>query len=224
MTEQQDKNELEAKLQQARLEVSELKKTLNELSAEKEELFQKKKSIRDQIKKIIDDVKNFKIKRNTLTTGVKALKDDRDRKNREINDKIEEIKKLKEEYKNLCKKHNVDRFPREKESEIKKLEFALETQVMSFEKEQKLMKEIKALKKERDELKEVKNLWDRTKALSKEIDSLKSESNKIHKQVQQIANESQQQHESLITESKKIADLKAQEEEIFKKFLEKKNE
>jgi len=47
----------------------------------------------------------------------------------------------------------------------------------------------------------------------------KKESNAVHKQVQDIAKESQALHESVISESKNVDSLKAKEEEAFSRFI-----
>jgi len=108
--------------------------------------------------------------------------------------------------------------PFEIKKEIKKLEYKMETEVRSFDKEKEIMKVIKGLKKKYDEAKEVNEVHGRIDQLSREIDESKKNADEVHKRVQNDAKTSQEHHEHLIKLSKEIDEFKKQEEEVFKKI------
>ena len=70
--------ELLEELNVKRKEISELKEGLNKLNDEKEEWFRKKEELFSKIKAGINQIKDFKVKRDSLTNEVKALKPKRD--------------------------------------------------------------------------------------------------------------------------------------------------
>ena len=208
MLSEDETKELIEQLTKAKDEVRALKDKLNSINKHKENWYNKKNDINKQISDKIGGVRGAKHKRNDLTSQVKELKNQRNDLNKQINDRISEIKKLKDDYKAACEKHHVQGDPSLLKKQIDGMEFKLETEQMSFDKEQKLRKEIKKIQKQYSEMKEVTTIWESAKNKSKEIDKLKKEANRIHKQVQEMAQLSQGHHEELIGESKEIDDLK----------------
>src|SRR3989338_1804731 len=129
----QEKNELFGRLDKIKKEVTALRDSLNELDQQKESWFQKKEEYGKKIRHLIIQVKE---KRNSI--------------NKKIKDSISEIKNLNEEKSSLTKKRSVNIYPSKIKAEIDRLEVKLETEAMSFEKEQGIVKGIKLLKKKFD--------------------------------------------------------------------------
>ncbi|MGV8162979.1 MAG: coiled-coil protein [Candidatus Nanoarchaeia archaeon] len=216
-------------MKHAREEVSSLKDKLTELNTEKEAWFSKKAEISESIKKNIVLIKELKDKRNEYTNKVKELKKERDVMNSEITTNIKKIVTEKKDA-GITKESYSDN-PRDRrkspsriKAEMDKLEFRLETQPMSFDKEQKIRKEIRDMKKEYDELKGKNKLSDEVKVMSSQTNSLKKKANTVHKEIQKYAKESQDAHEALIAKSNEVDELKKKEEEAYNKFLELKTE
>lgn len=212
------KEVIKEQLSSANEEINNLKAQLDEVNNKKEAVFQKKQSVGSQIATKIKSVSEFKVKRNELTQKVLDLKKKRDELNKQINERVQEIKKLVGD-KPLPKRRGKDN-PNLLLKEIEKLEYRLETQPMGFQAEQKINKQIRDIRKKYDEqMKQFQGMED-VMQKSKEIDKLKREANDLHAQVTRMANDSQKHHELLIEYSKDIDNLKKEEEELYKTFLE----
>jgi uncharacterized coiled-coil DUF342 family protein len=215
---------------QARDDVTALKDRLAAINAEKESWFSKKAEISEQIKKNIAEIKELKDKRNKFTNQVKDLKKERDTLNSEITTNIKKIVSEKKDAGVPIQKEehgfHGKRGPSfsKLKTEIEALEYRLETQPMSFDKEQKIRKEIKGMKKELDEMKSKSKVSDELKAVSSETNTLKKKANTFHKDIQKMAKESQDAHELLIIKSNEVDELKKKEEEAYQKFIELKTE
>ena len=196
-------------------EVSELRKKLNELDSHKEKWFKEKEKVQNEITKLISNVKELKKERDSLTQKVKSSKKERQELNKKINEQISKVKELGKDVPTINKYENPSRI----KEEIKKLEYSIETQAISFEKERKIMKEIKEKKKKLKEIeKRFSEQGDYLKT-SKEIDELKKNANNFHKEITKNANTSQEKHEEILKISKQIDELKKEEEEHHKKFI-----
>jgi uncharacterized coiled-coil DUF342 family protein len=167
-------------------EIANLRKKLGELNAQKEELFAKRNDIGRQISSLIKEVKGVRGARDALTGAVKLSKEEREGK-----PPVEDPRFLKQQ--------------------MERLNFKIETDVMSFDKEKQLMKVIKDLKKKIDEAEKNFVVIKRIRTLSRDIDGLRSIADQAHGKVQEAAKESQSKHESMVTTSHRIDELKAQE-------------
>jgi uncharacterized coiled-coil DUF342 family protein len=194
------------------------------LDDQKEALFHQRSPLSKEISQRIQAVKQLKHERDQLTAEVKKQKENRRGLNELIRQKIEQVKKLHEEKKHLAAKLGLKENPGHIKMQIDRLEQRIETDVMSFAKEQVLMKEIKDLKKRYEASRKTSTLWDQGHALSAEIDELKRQADAIHQEIQQKAQQSQEKHERLLEESKKIDELKKRQEELDAQIAAKKGE
>lgn len=212
--------ELVGELDKHRVEVSNLRNHLNEFDKEKESWFGKKEELYKKIKESIRIIKDSKAKRDNLTKEVKDLKPKRDGINKEIASKSAELDKLKKERDFISKSLGIRGSPSGIKEQIEKLEFKIETDTVSFEKEKELMKKINELKKEYGRL---SVLEESNKKIREALDILrrmKKEANDAHRLVQEKAKQSQSLHEEILKMSAEIDRMKAEEEEAFRKFSE----
>jgi len=212
---------LQENLDSVKKEVNNIRNSLNEINAQKESWFAKKEEIGKKIRELIGKVKDAKAKRNELTNSVRAEKEKRQQLNVAIVAKIDELKKIKEQKVEVSSKAkerpmNLGQIKKM----ISEIERKVETEVMSFEKETVLMKRIRELRRQRDELLAMGEVNESRHGISKDIDVLKKEANSVHRDLQTKADESQQHHEKVITVSKEIDALKAEEDDAYKKFFE----
>ena len=212
--------ELVEELNRHRAEVSKLKNSLNGLDREKESWFRKKEEISSKIRAGIQKIKDSKAKRDALTNEIKGLKPKRDGLNREVKPKSEELEILKKERDIASKKLDIRDSPSRIKQQMEKLEFKIETDTVSFEKEKELMKKIKGLKKDYYRISIIR---DSNKNVRKVLDAVRKsrkDANEVHNQIQEKAKQSQILHEGIIRLSKEIDALKAEENDAFKKFSE----
>ena len=212
-----DENEVKVlldDLKKTESEVIELKKKLTQINKRKDDLFSKKDGVSGDIRARINELSESKVKRNQLTNDVKSKKKLRDELNAKINSEVALIKKMKDEYEAVKQKLGLKEDPKDLGRQIEQLEYKMQTEPMSFDKEQKMGKMIKELKKT---YKAGKDLIDKATAVrnkSKEIDQLKKEANAVHREIQEGAAQSQSHHEALIEKYKSIDEIRKNEEGI----------
>lgn len=204
-------------------EAEKLKEEANRLNEEKERLFSEKEKYSKTIRDNIQQIKELKNKRDELTSSVQENKKKRSEIDEKINKILEDLKKFKAERDKVYEKHNLSGNPDTIQGQINKLEKKIETEVMSFDNEKKLMKKIKSLKSQLDDFGVVTGINDKIKEKNKELKVLRKENRDLTKKIKDEAALSQVQHNKMLEKSKEIDELKPKEEEYFNKFSEVKN-
>ena len=215
----QTKKELFAELDKLKGNVNSLRRDLNKADNDKELWYSKKEEISGSINKRISAIRQDREKRDALKKKVRELKEKRAKLNDDLRKRISELVELKKQSADLMKKSKITD-PIRIKTAIDSIESKLETEVMSFEKEKELSKKLKLLKKSLTEASGLMEMLDKTKKLNVEISNAKREGNAAHREIQDLAKESQALHETIIFESKNIEELRPKEEEAFSKFVE----
>ncbi|MBI2671383.1 hypothetical protein HYX16_00445 [Candidatus Woesearchaeota archaeon] len=129
-------------------EINSLAKRLQEVNQEKAQKIKDRGSVRNEIRTLLDSLKNLK----TSSTGnfkenLEKLRNQRDKCNDEVKKLSSELKELKNKQLKLEKKSKISLDePLKIKEKIDQLEKKVETEVVSFEKEKKIMDEIRKLK------------------------------------------------------------------------------
>jgi len=213
MLEQAEIDKLMAELDAIKSELKDYRIKLNSLDRKKEELFREKRKISSDVFSRIKEAQGYKEKRNNLTDVVKNTKLSKEELEQRIIAIEAEIHQLKEEKRKILEKLGVDDPSRLKKN-IKQLEFKIETEGLTFEKEKELMKVLTKMKKQYESSKSVNEKEHKLDALFKELHDLKGQAEMTRKIVQVSAKESQKHHVELIESSKEIDDLKKKEYEL----------
>jgi uncharacterized coiled-coil DUF342 family protein len=219
-TEEEKDNKVYDEFSVLRTDLSELKKELTSLNEEKEHWFSEKEKLGSTIRDKIRIVKEAKQKRDKLTLSVKENKIKRVAIEKEIKDLTEKLSILKGERQKAYTKHNLIGSAQDIKKKISFLETKVECDVMSFDKETKIMKEIRELKSNFKEFSVVEGINKEIRGIQKDFSDKKKESNGLAKLVREEAGKSQAEHNQMIALSKEIDELKVKEEEAFKKFSE----
>jgi len=197
-------------------DINSLKNELNAFDKQKEECFELVRQNKKYIDELQNKVKNLKKERNSLTDSVKTLKQHRDEFNKQLKEKIDAFKKVIPKKKEKPKVHiNVGFLKKE----IKAMEYKIETEGLSFDKEQKLMKVIKERKKQIDE-NSYGGLSENARNLSKEIDEIRKKADESHRTMRAKADESQKKHEEVIKSSNELRNLENKQKEYEFKIRE----
>jgi uncharacterized coiled-coil DUF342 family protein len=192
--------------------ISVLKSELNKFDEMKEAEFAKSKAHRQKMHEVAESTKKLKNERNQLTDSVKKIKQERDELNKILKEKIEAFKKIAPKKTDSKKpKVNVSQVKKE----IKDMEYKIETEALTFDKEQKLMKIIKEKRKSIEGM-EPTVYTDEMKKLSTEIDELRKQADAKHQEAQQKASESQVKHEEAIKFSNELKTMQAEQKELDK--------
>tara|TARA_Y100000294_G_scaffold174916_1_gene193911 strand:+ start:645 stop:1538 length:894 start_codon:yes stop_codon:yes gene_type:complete len=223
LTPEQNKNLLK-ELSEHKKDISELKSKLSEINVQKESWFKKKENYNKQISELIKTIKSNRNVRDNFTKRIKQDKVKRTDLGKGVTQRLNKIKQLNDEKRDLLKKYEIKGNPLELKSQIDELEHKMETEVHSIEQEKKLMKTIKDLKKKFKEIKSLVKVWEQSKILSKEMRDLKRERDKVHNNIQTQAKQGQEKHVLIMESSKEIDGLKEKEGKAFQEFLKFKKE
>jgi len=216
---EEEKKELFRKISELQKDIQLLKTELNQVNSQKEAAFESKDKYSKEINNLIEEIKKNKKERDEIRKKVKEDKTKRDELNKDISEKIKKIKEVNAKKADIQKKYKIEGDPSNIKKQIDALEFKIETEGMSFEKEKKVMKTINELQKKYKEAKKISSVWEESNKSSKDIDEVKKKAEDMHKRVQNNAKKGQEDHESIISNSKKIDELRKLEEESFKNFI-----
>jgi uncharacterized coiled-coil DUF342 family protein len=217
----QDKKEQIPVLQEPSISAVEfvrLRRSLNSLRERKEKIFEIRSVVSQEIKDLFSELKSLKEERDQMTEKVKHLKEEREKVNVSIKSKIGEVKDIKTSP--GVPHINVTQLT----AEIKKMQYFIETNPLSPDKEKEVMKTIKDKEKQIAKAKKVTEVIGQKKETSGKIDELKESSNKVHSEIQDTAAQSQIRHEKIISISKDIKFLKAREKDVHALFTQIKEE
>lgn len=196
--------------------IRELKDTLGELEDCKKSVLERKRDIGRSIAELISSLHLLKRERDSLTSDVRSLKDQRTQLNSAVKNALDAISEHKKKNPFDSGIHRVN--PSAIKRRIDELEFKIETEAPSYDVEKKIMKQIKALKLEYDESKKVDVHWSEHEKLKEQLRSAKKEADSVHKVLQQKARLSQEKHTILLETAKKIDDLRVKEEQLHAEY------
>ncbi|MEK6886934.1 MAG: hypothetical protein AABW88_03810 [Nanoarchaeota archaeon] len=193
-------------------DLNSLKNELNQTDKKKEELFAQSKENRNKFNELRSKLNLLKKERNSLTDSVKKIKTERDELNNQLKVKIDNFKKIAPPKKQEKPKVQVNVSFIKKE--IKAMEYKVETEGLSFDKEQKLMKIIKEKRKQLEEASPHAGLNPEARKLSDEIDSIRAKADEKHREMRVKADESQKKHEEVISISNRMIELDNKQKEV----------
>ena len=173
MLDESEINKLLSELNSVKVDVRELRNKINTLDRKKEDLFREKRKISSDIHSRIREAKDSKDKRNNLTEAVKNTKHSKEEIEQKIKTLEDDIHKLKEEKTKIMQKSGVED-PIMLKKNIKKLEFKIETEGLTFEKEKELMKVLSKMKKQYDSTKSASDIENKLGPLFRELRDLRT--------------------------------------------------
>jgi len=211
MLEQAEIDKLLTELNSVRSEVRDLRNKFNNLDRKKEELYREKRKVSSDIHSRIRVAKDSKDKRNNLTETVKTTKHSKEELEAKLKLLESEVQSLKEEKQRALSKIGVSD-PMMLKKDIKKLEFKIETEGVTFEKEKELMKVLSKMKKQFESSKVVGDIEHKLSSKIRDLRDIREMMDMTKKIVQVSAKESQKHHVELIESSKEIDELKKKED------------
>ena len=178
-----EKKDLLSKLEELKKAINNLKSNINKSDGEKESWFRKKESLKKDISKFVKELKDIKHNKDVSNVEIKKLREERDSYNKKVRGLISKIKELNKSKLEFIKSHKIKGNPEIIKKKIEDLEFKIETEVLSMNKEKEIMKEIKSLKKIYEENIGLKNIMDEINKVDKEINEDRNKSDEIHKKI-----------------------------------------
>ena len=184
-------------------EIAALRQQLSNSGSQKRQIFSELKDLEEEIGGLILQASETKARRDDLTKEVKAQKETRT----SIQAKMKEVLSS---FHSRAQTNNLARLPSPGpiETQIQRLEEAIETEAFPFEKEKRLIKRIKMLKAQKLEAKQAFEELQKEREKRAEMARLRGESEKAHANVQTMAEKSQIEHNTLIDFLQKVDQLK----------------
>ena len=219
-----EKKELLIKLDEIRKEINNLKLNLDKLNKEKESWFHKKEQLKKDISSLVKEIKNIKHDKDSANITIKGLRDERDNYNKKVRELIIKIKELNKNKADFIKKNEVKVDPEQIKKKIDELEFKIETEALSMNKEKSVMKQIKDLRKIYEKNIGLKKIIDEINKVDREIKENKNKSDESHKKIRGLINSNDPGYKKFKEDSTRINNLRKEQQEAFEKFISLKNE
>ncbi len=199
-------------------EMSSLKTSLHSLNTEKEAAYHDLKNLREKISAHTAKIQELKNQRNSLTGQVKELKGERDKLNLVVKEKAQVHQSVGQKKKEL-QSSSPQESPQRLRAEIARLERKIETEVMSFPKEQELTKQIKILKAAYKKIAAAAEASKEINAVRVEFSESRKKAQDVHQQVQDLAHQSQDVHVSINTLYDEIKAWREAEKKAAERYL-----
>ncbi len=200
-------------------EISNLRAKLNDVNDKKEHWFAKKEELKKQLQESIKKIKDVRLKNDNVNVDIQKLKQERNEYNKIVGELISKVKQLNNERAEMYKKSNLRINPSSIKDRIDGIETKIETEVMSFSKEQKLMKQIKNLKGQYNEMNVIVKMAEHIRQLSAEIENAKAKAQDLHRKIQEYAKKDEEGYGEFIESSKGIINLRQEQENAFRNFV-----
>lgn len=194
-----------SEIEKVKSEVYDLNASLKELGDKKESQYLEKNKLEARLNKLISKASELKSKKSDIDRKIRDIKKLREDKNKAVQALIGELHKAK-------KKHGDGRKSQDKKLDIQKkirdLEFVVQTEVLSFEKEKKYMNQIRLLKKELGNINKHIESTLEVKKIRDLIKTTKSIADEYHKQIQEASKDGSLIFKELTSISKEISSIK----------------
>ncbi|MBI2661300.1 hypothetical protein HYX09_03465 [Candidatus Woesearchaeota archaeon] len=212
--------ELDGRLRASRHEVSGLKNSLNRLLDDKENTFRQKQALSTKIGLLISKIKELKARRDSLTRQVKEKKEQRNRHNESLKAVSAALDSLFSEKERIMKTGSIRHSPSAIEKLIEELDYKVQTEGYTFEREKKVMKQINDLKMQLGNSKDLAIILEGISGKRSLMSSHRKEANRLHSEIRQESAESQKLHEEMLKVSKEVDGLRPQWEVLAKRLEE----
>lgn len=204
--------ELQQKLEQLKKEIRLISFQLKELGEKKESEYKKKDNINHELNSAIKDAKELHDKKKETDLKIKDLKVKRQTLNKELS---ESWAKFRESRTHIISSSNKKKIrPSNIQKQIEKIEFAIQTEALSFEREKKLMQQLHELKAGLQQLQLEESKFKELREFKDKVKSKKVEADGIHVEIQKLASESSGIFKQLTEKSESIAKAKKTRENI----------
>lgn len=202
--------ELREEFQKKKQEVGKRRAQLREVTQRKEQAFQEGRSLHDKLRSLQGTIRKLRQERDQSTLKIKELKQQREQLNLATKEKSEERKKVEEKQQQLqqhFQKQSKGELrsqgkgnwssPARLREQIRFLEQKLETEVMPFEQEKRMRKQLKELKAECQQREQLSSAWKEVDLATADVSEVRHKAQEAHQQIQDLAQQGQRKHEEM---------------------------
>ena len=199
--------------------LSQIREEYDKLNSEAKEWAGKRNSLHKQIRKLRGKAQEFKQKRDILNNRVQELKTLRDEANKKRREKHARILELRKEIKVLTEK-KPSRPMNDLQTEIEKLEWRIQTTLLTLKEEETLIDQIRSLENQLLIYKKLQKLKNNLAEYRTEEEDFESQAKICHTQLTELADQGQQLHKEMLETLNEAAPLQDEADKAHKRFLE----
>ncbi|MEE9411183.1 MAG: hypothetical protein V3V41_09675 [Candidatus Heimdallarchaeota archaeon] len=213
--------EIIVRLSKLEEQISILRNNRNECNQLTKDSISKRNEINEQINDLLAKAKEYMIKRDEFNNQVKLFK----KKRKDLQENLKQNKTLLDEL--VEKEPSVNQFDLRKRrrtmsnlnEKIDKLEWELQTSVLSSDKEKEIIQHLEKLSNQLNKAAEKVHITSQQTQLWKEISSSQKQINSLHTQIIDMAKESQIYHNLMNQNFHKVNSLRKNANNHHKKFI-----
>ena len=206
-----EKVEVKQQLEQLKKEIHLLSVSLKQLSEQKESKYKEKDGLNQDLNNYIKTAKELRDKKKEIDTKIRDLKGKRQVFNKGLSEMWCKFREIKA---NVVPKDKSKGSPSLIQKQIEKIEFTIQTEALSFEREKKMMRQLKELKAQLGEMKLEDAKFKELRDFKDDVKEKKVEADDIHIEIQKLATESTDIFKKLTEKSELIAKAKETREKI----------
>ncbi len=200
------------KLEQLKADIARLTTQLKQTSIQKDTKYKDRDELDKHLNTLIQDAKNLRDQKKLIDEKIKTLKSKRQILNKEISELFKKLGSMRDD---LPKNDNTNKkSPQQLQRQIAAINFSIETEALSFEREKKYMAQLKELKGQLAEINAGEKRYVDYKKFRDEVRIKKAEADAVHEEVQATAKQNSEIFRQLTEKSEEIAKIKDNKEKM----------
>lgn len=214
---------LKRKLAELDQQLIPLKKELDRANSEAEKWAEERTAIHKRIRELKREAADLKQRRDKLNVHVQNLKSQREKARVDRKEKQAQIMKLREGIHELMGK-KPSQNGKSIQREIENLDWRIQTSSLPLEEEKFLIDQVRVLETKLSVYKKIQELGEKLTALETEQRTLETKARDHHRELSELAKQSQQSHEEMLETLSKIRPLQNEADDMHQKFLKSKQQ
>jgi uncharacterized coiled-coil DUF342 family protein len=182
------------------------------------ELAERRNRLNEEFKNLRNEIQHLRNERDQINERVRELKQQRSDLAVKIREKIEEIKKLGQDYRALGKKR-PRRSHQALQEEVESIDWKIQTTSHTLQEDKELVDKVKQLEVQLNIHKKLEQQDKKIRDLRAEVAKLKTESERCHQAVTAQAQVSQETHTKMLAKMEKAKKVKTEADDMHKQFL-----
>jgi len=192
------------------------------LASEAGKFAEKRDKLNELVRSLRGEVLDLRTQRDELNKQVKELKQHRDEMRAYILEKIDEMKKLREQSTILAKKKPSEAH-KALQKEVESIDWTIQTSSLTLQEDRELVEKVKGLEAKLSIYRKLKQLAKAIDQLRTETLKMKAQTENLHTQLSESAQKSQEIHRKMLEKIDESKKLKAEADSMHKKFAQAKD-
>lgn len=197
-------------------ELGKLKEERDQFNDEARGLIQQSKETTSKVKRLRVELREQKVQRDEENAKVQEFKEKRDAVNAKIRERIQKVNKIQEEIRGL--KGELDLPFREAKKQLERLEWKVQTEVLSIKQEEKIVRRIEELEEATKSVKEFMGKRKDLEKIKRELDDLRKEAQAFHELMLEHTRKSEYYHQKMLEVYKVLKSSEPEFKEISDKI------